>query len=126
MARPSRLKPLPLHLGDEPLSQRLARLRKERGFTQVELAEKMGIIQALISDYERGKLRPHADMVARFALALEVSADELLGIEPAPKRNGAGKGRRFVRRIQQIERLPKRDQEALLRTIDAFITKTSP
>jgi len=37
--------------------QRLVRLRKERGCTQVELAERLGIIQSLISDFERD--RPH-------------------------------------------------------------------
>jgi hypothetical protein len=28
------------------------------------------------------------------------------------------------RRLQQLDLLPKRDQEALLRTIDAFLSKT--
>ena len=37
---------------------------------------KIGIIQALISDYERDKLRLHAEMVLRFALALDVTTDE--------------------------------------------------
>ena len=40
----------------ETVGQRLARLRKERGWTQVELAERIGIIQSLISDYERDRL----------------------------------------------------------------------
>ena len=31
----------------------------------------------------------------------------------------------FARRLQAIDALPKRDQEALLRTIDAFISKTA-
>lgn len=34
------------------MGQCLARLRKERGYTQVDLAKKIGIIQTLISDYE--------------------------------------------------------------------------
>jgi len=110
---------------EETFGARLARFRKERGFTQVELAAMVGMIQAVISDYERDKLRPYADVVARFAVALGLSSDELLGLK-APKRNGAAKNRRFLRRIQQIENLPKRDQEALLRTIDAFLTKASP
>lgn len=104
----------------ESFGARLARLRKERGFTQVELAKKVGMIQALISDYENNKLRPYADVVARFAVALGVSSDELLGIVPA-KSNGVVKNRRFARRLDQVDRLPKRDQEALLRTIDAFL-----
>jgi len=107
---------------DLALAHRLARIRKERGFTQVELAEKIGIIQGLVSDYERGKLRPHPEMLSRFATALQVSTDELLGLEPATKSNASPVDRRFLRRLRAIKGLPKRDQEALLRTIDAFLT----
>lgn len=104
---------------------RLARLRKERGFTQVELAERVGMIQALVSDYERGKLRPYADVVARFAKALDVSADVLLGIAEERTATAAARPlqRRLLRRLLAIEELPKRDQDALIRTIDAFLGK---
>lgn len=78
MSRVSRLQPVPVPKGAEPIGERLARLRKERGFTQKEFAEKTGLIQALISDYERGKLRLNADMILRFSSALEVSTDDLL------------------------------------------------
>jgi transcriptional regulator with XRE-family HTH domain len=86
----------------------------------MELAGKIGMIQALISDYELGKLRPYADVVARLAAVLGVSADELMGLAPS-KTNGTGPNRRFLRRLQAIDHLPKRDQDALLRTIDAFL-----
>ncbi len=62
-------------------------------------------------------------MIVRLAVALGVSADELLGIEPLPKRS-ASPNRRILRRLEQIEKLPKRDQDAILRTIDAFLGKT--
>jgi transcriptional regulator with XRE-family HTH domain len=104
---------------DTVLGLRLARLRNERGFTQVELAEKLGIAQPIVSDYERGRLRPHPDMLSRLAAALQVSADQLLGLEKAEK--PATLNRRFLRRLQAVDQLPKRDQEALLRTIDAFL-----
>jgi transcriptional regulator with XRE-family HTH domain len=106
---------------EESFGERLARLRKERGFTQVELAERVGMIQALISDYEREKLRPYADVVVRLAEALEISTDELLGLERATKLEKPV-SRRFLRRLQALEHLPKRDQDALLRTIDAFLS----
>jgi transcriptional regulator with XRE-family HTH domain len=110
-----------LNSSEDSFGARLARLRKERGFTQVELGEKVGMIQALISDYELDKLRPYADVVARFSRALDVTADELLGVAPIAKANGVGQNRRFLRRIQAVDKLPKRDQDALLRTIDAFL-----
>ena len=112
---------------DETQGERLARIRKEKGFTQVELAQKIGTIQVMVSDYERGRLRPHADMLARFAVALDVSADELLGLErkKGPSVN-AKQSRRFLRRLEQLTALPKRDQDALLRTIDVFLSARDP
>lgn len=110
---------------EEPIGERLARLRKERGFTQVELAEKTGLIQVLVSDYERGKLRLNADTLIRFARALEVSADEILGLDVQPKPKGAPRSRRIQRRLDALQKLPKRDQETVLRTIDAFLSKAS-
>ena len=104
---------------EETFGQRLARLRKERGFTQIELAERLDMVQAVISDYERDKLRPYADIVVRFAEVLGTSTDALLGITPVAKATPVNK--RFARRLKAIDKLPKRDQDALLRTIDAFL-----
>ena len=108
----------------ETIGQRLARLRRERGITQVELAEKLGIAQPVISDYERGELRLHGQLIVELSQILGVSADELLGLEQ-PRATAAVQNRRLLRRVQEIDRLPKRDQQALLRTIDAFLAKAS-
>lgn len=105
---------------DLALGQRVAALRRERGTTQTELAEQLGTTQGIISDYECGKLRPHADMIVRIANALRVSTDEMLGVKP-PSKNGATVSRRVLRRLTAIDGLPKRDQDALFRTIDAFL-----
>ena len=105
---------------NETFGKRLARIRKEKGFTQVVLAQKVGIIQVLVSDYERDKLRPHHDIIVRFAQALEISADELLGIT-SPKKNGDGPSLKLIRRMKKIESLPSTQQKVLLRTIDTFL-----
>lgn len=126
MPRPaSRRKPAAQAPDTESLGQRLARLRRDRGLTQVELAEKMGLIQGLVSDYELDKLRPNPDILVRYARALRVSADELLGLTKPEKLTPglSSVSRRFLRRLQQIDTLPKRDQDALLRTIDVFLSR---
>ena len=111
--------------GAETIAERLARLRKERGLTHQEMAERLGISQPVVSDYEHGTLRLHGELLVQLAAILEVSADEILGLVAAPLRNGALKNRRLARRLQQLDRLPTRDQQALLRTIDAFLAKAS-
>jgi len=107
---------------DESIGERLARLRRERGITQAELAERLSLAQPNISDYERGILRLNADLILRLTEILKVSADEILGLREPTRRTGTG-NRRIARRLEEIERLPRRDQEALLRTIDAFLSK---
>jgi transcriptional regulator with XRE-family HTH domain len=109
-----------LDLGEETVGHRIARIRKERGYTQIELAERIGTIQALISDYERDKLRLNGEMAVRFALALEVTTDELLGLRPRAKRDRKP-SRKIARRLEQIEKLPAAQQAILLKTIDTFI-----
>ena len=109
-----------LDFGGETLGQRLARLRKQRGFTQVELAEKVGITQVLISAYETDRCYFSVEMAVRFALVLEISLDELL--HPKAKKVSSKKpSRRVLRRLEQIEKLPARQQNYLLRTIDGFL-----
>jgi len=56
----------------------LARLR--RGLLQTQAAEAAGITQTRWSEYETGAVEPSAGKLAAIALALEVSADELLGL----------------------------------------------
>lgn len=106
---------------EKTVAKRLRELRKRRGLTQVEVAEKLGIQQALLSTYERGQVRIHAVLVAAFADLFKVSADQLLGLKE-PKGNGALHDRRFLRRLERIEKLPKRAKQTLLATIDTYLT----
>lgn len=71
MPRKSRLKLTPVTFGNETLGQRLARIRKERGLTQNDVAQRTGLTQVLVSDYERDRLRLSAEMAVRFVEALE-------------------------------------------------------
>ena len=110
----------------ESRGQRIARLRREKGLTQAELAQRLQVSQPVVSDYENDVIRLPADVVVQIAETLGASTDELLGMKrPAARSDGGIKNRRLYRRMQEIEKLPRRDQEALLRTIEAFISKTS-
>lgn len=121
MPRKRTLKLPPLDYGNETVGQRLARIRKQRGFTQVRLAKEMGLIQSLVSDYETNRLRLSADMAVRFALALGVSTDELL--HPKTKKKSAVKktSLKVVRRMEQIEKLPPRQQAFVLSALDSIL-----
>jgi transcriptional regulator with XRE-family HTH domain len=108
---------------EQTIARRIRDLRKRRGLTQVELAKLVGIDQTLLSTYERGTVRLHGAMVAALAKALRSTSDEILGLKE-PKDSGPIKDRRFLRRLQQIDHLPRRKKDALLTTIDAFLTES--
>lgn len=105
---------------EKTIAKRLRDTRKARGLTQVEVAQLVGIPQTLLSEYERGTVRLHGAMVAALAKVLHVSTDELLGVKPS-KENGSFHDRRFFRRLQRVEKLPKRAKQTLLKTIDLFL-----
>jgi len=110
----------PLDFGGETLGERLARLRKQTGFTQIEFAKKVGITQVLVSAYETDRHLFSAEMAVRFAMALGVSLDELLHPK-ARKLASKQPSLKVQRRIEQIETLPLYEQRALLTTIDKFL-----
>lgn len=56
----------------------LARLRMERGITQVEMAETAGIVPPHLSEIESGKKMPSWEVAVRLANILNCSLDELL------------------------------------------------
>ena len=110
----------PLDFGGETLGQRLTRLRNQRGYTQVEFAKKVGVTQVLVSSYETDRRQFSVEMAIHFALALDISTDELL--HPKAKKISSKKpSRRVMRRVEEIEKLPPYEQRALLTTIDKFI-----
>lgn len=104
----------------ESLGHRLARLRKERGLTQQDLAAHLKISQTNVSDYEHDKLRLHGDVIVALAKLLKVSADELLGLERSPRQPVVG-DRQLLQHLTLIERLPRKDREALMRTIRLYV-----
>jgi hypothetical protein len=82
--------------------------------------EALGVHQSLVSEYELGTVRVPATVLAAFAQILGTSLDRLAGVRPA-KENGASHDRRFIRRLEKIDKLPKRAKQALLKTIDTYL-----
>jgi transcriptional regulator with XRE-family HTH domain len=108
----------------ESIGARIARLRREKGLTQVELAKALEVSQPVVSDYENDVIKLSGETIVALTQILGASADEILGLEKPARAAGATiRNRRIYRQLQSIDRLPKRDQEALARTIDAFLSK---
>lgn len=110
--------------GARLIGERLASLRKAKGLTQIDVAHALDITQTLISKYERGDLLMHGELIAQFAGVFGVSADDILGIESKrSKPTLPAVDKTLARRLAQLQALPRRDRDALLRTLDAFLSK---
>lgn len=68
------------------IGERLTSLRKERKWTQEEIAKKVNIPRSTYSNYENGKREPDFETAKIFAELFEVSIDYLLGRTADPKR----------------------------------------
>lgn len=60
-------------------SKNLKTLRKQKGFSQEELASRLHVVRQAISKWEKNLSVPDADTLIRLAEILEVSVSELLG-----------------------------------------------
>ncbi len=61
----------------------LKKMRKLQSITQQQLAEMLGITQAMVSHYETGRCIPDLETAARIANALGCKVDDLIKEESA-------------------------------------------
>ena len=69
----------------------IASLRKEKGMTQLELADKMGVTDKDVSKWERDLSFPDVSSLPKLAGIFGVSVDELMQVEAGSKENTAHK-----------------------------------
>ena len=69
----------------ETFGNMVAALRKEKGMTQLELAEKMGVTDKAVSKWERDLSFPDVSSIPKLAEILEVSVDELMQVKTDAK-----------------------------------------
>ena len=72
------------------LGERICELRKERGWSQVELAKRLNVAKQTVSNWENENIQPSIEMLVRLAKLLNVSTDYLLGLDNIPHLSTAG------------------------------------
>lgn len=61
------------------LGDRIANLRKRRGLSQYEMADRLGFSRGKLANYEQGSRQPDYETLQKIADFFEVTTDYLLG-----------------------------------------------
>ncbi len=105
------------------LRERVHELRKEHGWSQADLAGRIGADAAQISRYENGRITPSADVIVRLAETFDVSCDYLL-LDEAPRRPHRTPEDTLGPRLATLAELGDDDLTLVTSFIDALVTKT--
>lgn len=103
--------------------QCLAAARKSKGWSQRELADKLGVTREMVDYYERRAPNPALDFIQRAATALGISVAELLGSEAATRKRSGGPVGRMRKLFEQASQLPRSQQEKIAAVVEAFISQ---
>lgn len=72
------------------IGDRIRALRKEKGLTQKELAQKLGVSASMVGQYETNVRKPKLETLEKFASSLGVSITEIVDIsDVSPSLNAA-------------------------------------
>lgn len=69
------------------LGKNINALRKEKGFSQEKLAEKVNVTRQTISNWELGETSPNPEQLILLSIALDKSIDELVGNDTTHRLN---------------------------------------
>lgn len=84
-----RLSPAP---ADQPLYNRLAVLRAERGITRRQLAEAVGVHYQTVGYLERGEYSPSLLLALRIAEFFGIGVEQVFSVRPFPRIGAQGDG----------------------------------
>lgn len=99
--------------------KRLAQLRKERGLTQQQMADTIGLHVSQYKRYEAGTSQPTLEVFRKMVLALSVSADTLLfeADERGPQEEA------LKLQFEAVSRLDDQEKAVVMELIDGMLLK---
>ena len=106
------------------LGQRIAQLRHERGWTQQELAEKIGVAQQTLAHYVVARIRVPASTLPLLATLFMTPIDTLVGHAQHTQRSGKrGPAPKWQQQIEAIAQLPKAKQRFVSQVLDTVLAQ---
>lgn len=108
------------------LGSRIARHRHERGWTQQELANKLGVAQQTLAHYEVARIRVPASTLPLLSTLFATPIDILVGHTQHTKHTSKrGPSSQLQRSIERISELPKPKQRFVIEMLETVLAQTS-
>lgn len=104
-----------------PISERIREARRNKGMTQQELADLIGVAKSTVTGYEKGNREPDALKIHAIAKALGVTGDYLLATEHVEREVFS---REALNVARQYDKLNRDSQEFILTVINHEIQLT--
>lgn len=102
----------------ETFGTRLRECRKAKKLSQSELARILSTNHSVIGKYERDDVKPSIDAVKRLAAELDTTVAYLIGEADTDE---LFRDPDMLRRLKDINALPKKDKEHVLYNLDAVL-----
>jgi len=102
-------------------ASRLRQLREAAGLSLRELARQIGEDHSNVGFWERTGNLPRSNVLVPLAKALGVTVEELLG-QDKPRR-AAAPGGRVRNAFEQVQKLPRRQQDRIVEVVEALVAK---
>lgn len=84
------------------LGQRICELRTASGWSQIDLAKKLGVAKQTVSNWENENIQPSIEMLVRLARLFNVTTDYLLGLDSIPRLSVEGLPTNVVAHLSQL------------------------
>lgn len=98
------------------IGTKISTLRKEKNWSQGDLAQRIAASREIIGKYERNENLPSIEMVAKMAKAFGVTVDFLIG-----EGENASYDKETVDRINSIQKMDEGTKNVLFNVIDTYI-----
>ena len=103
---------------------RLKKIRLAKGFSKSDLAKKIGVHYSQIGRYEEKGAHPSADVLAKIANALDISAEFLLNGTKEDLAENTLSDKELLSQFKAVEQMNDEDKSTVKKVIDALITKS--
>lgn len=103
-----------------PFGARLYQAREDKGLSQRQVAEELGVPLKTYANWERRSVGIKPEHLSQLAAVLGVTLDHLFGAEAAPKKQDGpvGKARRL---FEEVSDMPRHQQQRILSALDDMI-----